>query len=166
MMLADEAIRSAWKAGRLKIEPWDEACLQPASYELRLAPSLVYWDEAGSSRVKGFEAYTLLPGRFVLTATTARIGLPYDVAARVEGKSSLGRQGLLIHATAGWIDPGFEGEITLEFKHLGNEPIGLKAGMKIAQLCFFQTTGAARPYGHEALGSKYQGQVGPTKARG
>lgn len=165
MMLGDDAIRLAVKSGRLKIEPWEDELLQPASYELRLAGSIVYWNDAGNSMPKNIDSYVLMPGKFVLTSTTARIGLPYDMAARVEGKSSLGRRGLLVHCTAGFIDPGFEGEITLEFKNLGNEAITLQKNMKCAQLCFFQTTGATRPYGHKDLGSKYQWQSGPTLAR-
>ena len=165
MMLADEAIRQAVRSGRVVIEPFSDALVQPASYELRLGRSIVYWDQAGHSQAKNIETYVLLPGEFILTTTIERVELPYDIAARVEGKSSLGRRGLLVHCTAGWIDNGFKGEITLEFKNLGPEPITLTAGQRIAQLCFFQTTGAVRPYGSEGLGSHYQNQLGATLAK-
>lgn len=165
MILGDDAIRAAVADGRICITPFDDALVQPASYEVTLAPDLVVWDSAGNTSARRVASHVLMPGRFILASTVQRVALPRDIAARVEGKSSWGRRGLLIHATAGWIDPGFEGDITLELKNIGPEPMTLRAGGRIGQLCFLQTTGASRPYGDAALGSRYQGQVGPTEAR-
>ena len=165
MLLADEAIKQAVRNGRIIIEPYSELLVQPASYELRLGNSIVYWDERGHSQAKNIDQYVILPDKFVLFTTIERVELPYDIAARVEGKSSLGRRGLLVHCTAGWIDNGFKGEITLEFKNLGPEPITVQAGKRIAQLCFYQTTGAVAPYGSVGLGSQYQNQSGATLAK-
>lgn len=165
MILGDEAIRAAVVDGRIGMHPFDEKLVQPASYEVTLAADLVVWDSAGNTQLRRVANHVLMPGRFILASTEQRVALPRDIAARVEGKSSWGRRGLLIHATAGWIDPGFEGDITLELKNVGPEPITLRVGDRIGQLCFLQTTGARTPYGDTALGSKYQGQTGPTVAR-
>jgi dCTP deaminase len=116
--------------------------------------------------VESSEAFVLHPGEFVLGATFEMVSLPDDVAARLEGKSSLGRLGLLTHSTAGFIDPGFSGHVTLELSNVATLPITLWPGMKIGQLCFFRLSSPAEhPYGSEKYGSRYQGQRGPTASR-
>jgi len=116
--------------------------------------------------VESDEAFILHPGEFVLGSTFEYVRLPDDIAARLEGKSSLGRLGLLTHSTAGFVDPGFEGHVTLELSNVATLPIKLWPGMKIGQLCFFQLSSASEnPYGSEKYGSRYQGQRGPTASR-
>jgi dCTP deaminase len=116
--------------------------------------------------VKEEEAFILHPGEFVLGSTREYVKLPNDLVARLEGKSSLGRLGLLIHSTAGYVDPGFEGHLTLELSNVANLPITIYPNMKIGQISFFKLTSEAEnPYGSSAVGSKYQGQRGPTPSK-
>lgn len=181
MILSDRTIREQLKAGRIEIDPLDEGAIQPSSVDLRLdrlfrvflnhtTPVIdVKEDLEDLTRlvqVPEGEAFILHPGEFVLAATYERLSLPDDIVARIEGKSSLGRLGLLIHSTAGFIDCGFSGHITLELSNVANLPITLYPGMKIGQVSFLQmTTPADVPYGSAAVGSKYQGQRGPTPSR-
>ena len=154
MVLSDRTIREQIAAGRLLIDPFDDALLQPSSVDLRVD---------GAFRVfrNNRQPFILHPGEFVLGSTLERVGIPDDLVARLEGKSSLGRLGLLIHSTAGYIDPGFEGQITLEFSNVASLPIAIHAGMRIGQISFLQmTTPVDRPYQ-----GKYQGQAGPTSSR-
>lgn len=144
---------------RIVINPEpDMRAIQPASVDLRLSPQIIYKGIPG--RVKD-DKYVMTPGQFVFGSTIERIEVPPDLAARVEGKSSLGRVGLMVHVTAGFIDPGFRGNITLELKNLSDEPITLEVGMPISQVCFLEVFGKVlRPYGSEELGSKYQDSEG------
>lgn len=184
MILSDRTIREELAAGRIVLDPFDESLVQPASVDVRLdhyfrvflnhtmpvidvkqnleeLTRLVELDPADPDR-----AFILHPGEFVLGSTLERVALPDDTVGRVEGKSSLGRLGLLIHSTAGFIDPGFDGHITLELSNVASLPITLYPGMKIGQISFLRmTTPADVPYGSGALGSKYQGQRGPTPSR-
>ena len=181
MILSDRSIREELAAGRIQIDPFDEGLVQPSSVDVRLdrffriflnhtmpvidvkknleeLTRLVEIDEGNS--------FVLHPGEFVLGSTFERIALPDDLVARIEGKSSLGRLGLLIHSTAGFVDPGWNGHITLELSDVANLPITLYPGMKIGQISFLRmTTPADVPYGAASLGSKYQGQRGPTPSR-
>ncbi|KID27839.1 dCTP deaminase [Prauserella rugosa] len=181
MLLSDRDLRKELDAGRLKVDPYGPQMLQPSSIDVRLDrffrvfdntkythidPSLQQ-DELTSlvEKTEG-EAFVLHPGEFVLGSTFELFTLPDDLAGRLEGKSSLGRLGLLTHSTAGFIDPGFDGHITLELSNVANLPITLWPGMKIGQLCLFRLTSAAEhPYGSSEAGSKYQGQRGPTPSR-
>ncbi|WP_127130378.1 dCTP deaminase [Georgenia sp. SYP-B2076] len=181
MLLSDRDIRAQIDAGRVLIDPYEPGMIQPASYDVRLdrlfrlfdnhkypvidpaedQPELTRLVDAGPDA-----PLVLHPGEFVLGATYETVTLPDDIAARLEGKSSLGRLGLLTHSTAGFIDPGFTGHVTLELSNTATMPIMLWPGMKIGQLCFFQLSSAAeRPYGSGATGSRYQGQRGPTASR-
>ena len=173
MVLSDVTIRQELASGRLVIDPFDEALLQPSSVDLRVAPEFrvfhnnrrPYIDvrEPGDDltevvRIAEGDPFILHPGEFVLGSTAERVALPDDLVARLEGKSSLGRLGLLIHSTAGYIDPGFDGTITLELSNVARLPISIYPGMPIGQISFLQmTTPVARPYQ-----GKYQGQSGPT----
>nr|WP_231375953.1 dCTP deaminase [Corynebacterium aquatimens] len=180
-MLSDRDIRSAIDDGRLGIDPFDAAMVQPSSIDVRLdnlfrvfnnsrythidpkeeMPDLTTLVEVGTD-----EPFVLHPGEFVLASTLETFTLPADLAGRLEGKSSLGRLGLLTHSTAGFIDPGFCGHITLELSNVANLPITLWPGMKVGQLALFTMTSPAEtPYGSGALGSKYQGQRGPTPSK-
>jgi dCTP deaminase len=174
MMLSDRTIKNLVADGRLVIEPFEERHLQPASVDLVLGSALrvcngtdvidpAVPDEAGTALIEIEPAgYCLPPGELVLGSTIERVGLPDWIVGRVEGKSSLGRLGLMIHVTAGFIDPGFTGQVTLQLFNVSARPILLRPGMKIAQMSFLHLDApAARPYGHSALGSRYQGQVGP-----
>ena len=184
MILSDRTIREDLAAGRIVLEPFDETLVQPSSVDVRLdryfrvflnhtmavidvkqnleeLTRLVEIPESDPDR-----AFILHPGEFVLGSTLERVALPDDAVARIEGKSSLGRLGLLIHSTAGFIDPGFDGHITLELSNVASLPITLYPGMKIGQISFLKmTTPADVPYGAGVLGSKYQGQRGPTPSR-
>jgi len=174
VVLSDRTIREEIAAGRLVIEPFDEAYLQPSSIDLRIAPEFRVFhnnrrpfidvrsandDLTEVVSIEGEdERFILHPGEFVLGSTVERVALPDDLVARLEGKSSLGRLGLLIHSTAGYIDPGFDGTITLELSNVARLPISIYPGMAIGQISFLQmTTPVERPY-H----GKYQGQSGPT----
>ncbi len=179
MILSDRSLREAIAAGRLVIDPLDDDAIQPSSIDVRLDNRFrVFYtarhpyidvkqpmeDLTELVEVKPDEAFILHPGEFVLGSTLERVALPDDLVARLEGKSSLGRLGLLIHSTAGYVDPGWDGYLTLELSNVANLPITLYPGMKIGQISFFQlTTPAETPYG--SAGNKYQGQRGPTASR-
>lgn len=181
MLLSDRDIRHQIDTGRIGLAPHDPALVQPASVDVRLGDRFRIPNPAGPPRVDpdrpqhdltveiaipAGEAFTLAPGGFVLATTLERVTLPADLAARWEGKSSIGRLGLLTHITAGFIDPGFTGQITLELANLSGRPLLLRPGMRIGQLCFLRLTSPAdRPYGSPGLGSRYQGQTGPTPSR-
>jgi dCTP deaminase len=181
VLLSDRDIKSEVAQGRVSLEPWDEAMVQPSSVDVRLDryfrlfdnhkyqhidPAVDQPELTRLVEVDPDEAFVLHPGEFVLAATFEVITLPDDVAARLEGKSSLGRLGLLTHSTAGFIDPGFSGHVTLELSNVATLPITLWPGMKIGQMCFFRLSSPAEhPYGSERYGSRYQGQRGPTASR-
>ena len=181
MVLSDRSIREALAAGRITIDPFDDELVQPSSVDVRCdhrfrvfhpgrypyidvkqaMPDLTELVEIGDGR-----AFILHPGEFVLGATLERISLPDDLVARLDGKSSLGRLGLLTHATAGFVDAGWDGHLTLELSNVATLPIAIYPGMKIGQISFFRMTSPAdHPYGSDATGSKYQGQRGPTPSR-
>ncbi|HEY8768657.1 MAG TPA: dCTP deaminase [Dehalococcoidia bacterium] len=180
-VLSDRSIKKALAAGRLGIEPLDEQAIQPASVDLRLdsvfrvfrTTSRPYVDVAQDVddltelvEISPEEPFVIHPGSFCLGSTLETITIPNDIVARVDGKSSLGRLGLLVHATAGYVDPGWTGKLTLELSNQSQMPIALYYGMRIAQISFIElTTAVDRPYGSEELGSKYQGQTGPTPSR-
>ena len=181
MILSDRDIRQQLDTGRVVIEPLGDNAVQPSSIDLRVGDTFSVFanhrrtyidvrdpmpDLTEDVRVTEDEPFVLHPGEFVLGSTLETIALPDDIVGRVEGKSSLGRLGLLIHSTAGFVDAGFEGHLTLELSNVANLPIALYPSMKIGQLCLFQLTSPAeRPYGSPELGSKYQGQRGPTASR-
>lgn len=180
MVLSDRDIRAAIEEGRILIEPFDPRCLQPASVDIRLDRQFRVFRSSRHAYIdlaKGVdditelvtvdgERFILHPGEFVLGSTLERVRLADDLVSRVEGKSSLGRLGLIIHSTAGFIDPGWDGHITLELSNVNTIPITLYPRMRIGQLSFFQLSSAAeRPYGSPELGSSYQGQSGPTPSR-
>lgn len=180
MVLSDRDIRTEIERGHIGIEPYDPSCVQPASLDIRLDYRFRVFrsshhpyidlarplDDVTELVEVGDSPFILHPNEFVLGSTRERIRLPDDLVSRVEGKSSLGRLGLLIHSTAGFIDPGWDGHITLELSNVNNLPITLYPGMRIGQLSFFRLTSPAeRPYGSRELGSSYQGQSGPTPSR-
>ncbi|NQY56231.1 MAG: dCTP deaminase [Ilumatobacteraceae bacterium] len=183
MILSDRTMREQIATGRIVIEPFDDALIQPSSIDVRISPLFrvfrnhtravidVKQDMADLTELieldpDSDDPFILHPGEFVLGSTLERIGMPNDIVGRVDGKSSLGRLGLLIHSTAGFVDPGFDGHITLELANVASLPITLYPGMKIGQISFMQmTTPADEPYGASALGSKYHGQRGPTPSR-
>ncbi len=178
MILSDRTIREQLDAGRIVIDPFDPTCVQPSSVDLHVDAEFRVFrnnrypfidvkqeqDLTELVEVKPDEAFILHPGEFVLGSTLERVAIPDDLVARLEGKSSLGRLGLLIHSTAGYVDPGWDGYLTLELSNVANLPITIYPGMKIGQISFFRlTTAAETPYG--GAGSKYQGQRGPTASR-
>lgn len=181
MLLSDRDIRSEIQSGRVAVEPFDEAMIQPSSVDVRLDkffrvfenhkysvidPSIEQAELTREVIAEGEEAFILHPGEFVLASTYEVITLPDDIAGRLEGKSSLGRLGLLTHSTAGFIDPGFSGHITLELSNVANLPVKLYPGMKIGQLCLIKLSSPAEhPYGSAIYASRYQGQRGPTPSR-
>ncbi|MCL2653808.1 MAG: dCTP deaminase [Propionibacteriaceae bacterium] len=180
MLLSDRDILAEVEAGRVRLDPWDAALVQPSSIDVRLDKYFRVFenhryavidpaeDQSELTRAVTQEdgPFVLHPGEFVLGSTYEYVSLPDDVAARLEGKSSLGRLGLLTHSTAGFIDPGFEGHVTLELSNVATLPIALWPGMKVGQLCFFRLSSpAAHPYGSAGAGSHYQGQRGPTPSR-
>jgi len=179
VLLSDRDIRAEVDAGRVRLEPWDPAMIQPSSVDVRLDKFFRLFDNHRypvidpaaeqpdlTRLVEADDAFVLHPGEFVLGSTLETVTLPDDLAARVEGKSSLGRLGLLTHATAGFVDPGFSGHVTLELSNVATLPIMLYPGMKIGQLCFFRLSSPAEnPYGSATYGSHYQGQRGPTASR-
>ncbi|MEV7776672.1 dCTP deaminase [Kitasatospora sp. NPDC088351] len=181
MLLSDKDIRAEIDKGRVMIDPFDPAMVQPSSIDVRLDrffrvfenhryphidPSEEQPDLTRLVEPEGDDAFILHPGEFVLASTYEVITLPEDVASRLEGKSSLGRLGLLTHSTAGFIDPGFSGHVTLELSNVATLPIKLYPGMKIGQLCLFRLSSPSEhPYGSERYGSRYQGQRGPTPSR-
>lgn len=181
MIFSDRTIKEAIAAGRVVIDPFDPAMVQPSSVDLRcdhsfrvfenhrhplIDPKAPQEDMTTLVEASEEEPFILHPGEFVLGATLETVGLADDIVARLEGKSSLGRLGLLIHSTAGFIDPGFKGQVTLELSNVANLPIAIYPGMKIGQVSFYElTTPAENPYGSAGAGSKYQGQQGPTASR-
>jgi dCTP deaminase len=181
VLLSDRDIRAEIEAGRVGLEPFDPAMVQPSSVDVRLDRMFRVFENHRYPHIDpaeeqpeltrmvepaGQEPFILHPGEFVLGSSFEAVTLPDDVAARLEGKSSLGRLGLLTHSTAGFIDPGFSGHVTLELSNVATLPIKLWPGMKIGQLCFFRLSSPAEhPYGSEVYGSRYQGQRGPTPSR-
>lgn len=162
MILPDWHIRKAVEAGVIGIDPFNPDNVQPASVDLRLSPSLCRED----GEEMFFSRYDLEAGGFALGSTLERVRVPDDLVCVVNGKSTIARMGLAVHITAGFCDPGFDGEITLELHNVASRPFVLWAGMKICQISFMQMAAPAeRPYGSEGLGSKYQNQRGPTSAR-
>ena len=181
MLLSDRDIRAQLDSGRIMLDPYDPVMIQPSSIDVRLDRFFRLFDNHKYAVIDpaedqpdlthlvepdGDEPFVLHPGEFVLGSTYEAVTLPDDVAARLEGKSSLGRLGLLTHSTAGFIDPGFTGHVTLELSNVATLPIKLWPGMKIGQMCFFRLSSPAEhPYGSGAFGSRYQGQRGPTASR-
>src|SRR6202008_327943 len=180
MVLSDATIARLLAEGKIEIDPYDPGLLQPSSVDVRVDRLFrvfrnnrasyidvkVEQDLTEVVEVGDDEPFILHPGEFVLGSTLERITLPDDLVSRLEGKSSLGRLGLLIHSTAGFIDPGWDGHVTLELSNVANLPITIYYGMKIGQLSFVQLSEPAeRVYGEGSLGSKYQGQRGPTPSR-
>ena len=181
MLLSDRSIREAIESGRIIIDPWDESLLQPASVDLRLGSKMRVFR---NSRVPYIDVkqelpelteeveihedtpFYLHPHEFALGVIEERICLPDDIAARLDGKSSLGRLGLLVHSTAGWVDPGWRGNLTLELSNVSGSPITLYAGMRVSQISFMElSTPAEKPYGSGALDSKYQDQGEPVPSQ-
>ncbi len=181
MLLSDRDLRAELQAGRVGLDPYDEGMIQPSSVDVRLDryfrvfenhlyphidPAEEQADLTRLVETGPNEAFILHPGEFALASTYEVITLPDDIAGRLEGKSSLGRLGLLTHSTAGFIDPGFSGHVTLELSNVATLPIKLWPGMKIGQLCLFRLSSPAEhPYGSAVYGSRYQGQRGPTPSR-
>jgi dCTP deaminase len=181
VVLSDVTIARLLGEGRIEIDPYDPTLLQPSSVDVRvdryfrvfrnnrygyINVKLEQEELTEPVEIEGDEPFILHPGEFVLGSTLERVKLPDDLVARLEGKSSLGRLGLLIHSTAGFIDPGWDGHVTLELSNVANLPITIYHGMKIGQISFMQLSEpAAAPYGSGGLGSKYQGQRGPTASR-
>ncbi|CAN5890074.1 dCTP deaminase [soil metagenome] len=181
MLLSDRDIRAEVDAGRVSLEPYAADLVQPSSVDVRLDRLFRVFENHRYPHIDpaeeqpeltrmvqptGGEPFILHPGEFVLGSTYEIVTLPDDIAARLEGKSSLGRLGLLTHSTAGFIDPGFTGHVTLELSNAATLPIKLWPGMKIGQLCFFRLSSASEhPYGSAVYGSRYQGQRGPTPSR-
>ena len=180
-VLSDRTIKEELAAGRLVIEPLDEANIQPASIDLQLDRVFRIFrvtrrpfvdvrqpmdDLTELVTIEDDEPFIIQPGTFVLGSTLEYVTLPDDIVARVDGRSSLGRLGLLVHATAGYVDPGWTGKLTLELSNQSQMPIALYYGMKISQISFLRmSTPVDRPYGSDSLASKYQGQTGPTPSR-
>jgi dCTP deaminase len=181
MILSDRSLREEIAAGRIVIDPFDDSCVQPSSIDLHLDHRFLVFRNHTMAHidvrtdlsalteqveVSDDDPFILHPGEFVLGSTSERVAVPDDLVARLEGKSSLGRLGLLIHSTAGYVDAGWDGQLTLEFSNVANLPITLYPGMKIGQISFMRmTTPADRPYGSDGLGSKYRGQDGPRPSR-
>ncbi|HZJ26213.1 MAG TPA: dCTP deaminase [Acidimicrobiia bacterium] len=181
MILSDQTLREELADGRIVIDPLGDDCVQPSSVDLHvdryfrvfrndttpfIDPKQSQEDLTELVEVAADKTFILHPGEFVLGSTLERVALPDDLVARLEGKSSLGRLGLLIHSTAGFVDAGWDGHLTLELSNVANLPIAIYPGMKIGQISFIRmTTPAEHPYGSDAAGSKYQGQRGPTPSR-
>lgn len=181
MILSDRSIRELIDAGRLHVEPFDARLVQPSSIDLRLASQFLVFRNIKKAfldvrepvdefmervEIESGDRIILHPNEFVLGSTLEQVTIPTDIVGRLEGRSSLGRLGVVIHSTAGYIDPGFSGHITLEISSLANIPVALYPGMRIAQISFSQmTTPAESPYGAGGLGSKYQQQDAPTPSR-
>jgi|TARA_B110000263_G_scaffold241110_1_gene245012 dCTP deaminase len=181
MVLSDRDIKAAIKDGIIGIDPYFEKDVQPASVDLHLEKKLLVFNNSNAPfidlkkelpdlnrpvLIKDDEPFILHPGEFVLGSTLEKITIPSSMVARIEGKSSLGRLGLLIHSTAGFVDPGFNGNLTLELANVSRLPITLYYGMRIGQISFQQMTSEAeRPYGSPELKSRYQGQKDPTESR-
>jgi dCTP deaminase len=181
VLLSDRDIRAEVEAGRVRLDPYDADMVQPSSLDVRLDrffrvfenhryphidPSIEQADLTRLVEPDGDEPFILHPGEFVLASTYEVVSLPDDISGRLEGKSSLGRLGLLTHSTAGFIDAGFTGHVTLELSNVATLPIKLWPGMKIGQLCLFRLSSPAEhPYGSAVYGSRYQGQRGPTPSK-
>jgi dCTP deaminase len=181
MLMSDRDIRASIEAGEIGLEPLDMDLLQPSSFDVRIDrffrlfdnhkyafidPSEQQDDLTRFIEVAADEPFILHPGEFVLGSTYEFVSLPDNIAARLEGKSSLGRLGLVTHSTAGFVDPGFNGHVTLELSNMATLPIKLWPGMKIGQLCFFQLSSPSEtPYGSDKYLNRYQGQRGPTASR-
>lgn len=179
MILSDRDILKRIEKGEIVIEPFERKNLQPSTVDLHLFDEIRVFNsfktgvidlkekvEASQVVKIGEDGLVIHPGEFFLGSTEERIVLPNDIAAKLEGRSSLGRLGLIIHATAGYVDPGFSGWLTFEISNLSRLPIKIYAGMRIAQICFFQMSSEVlNPYGSKSLGSKYQGQKGPTASK-
>ncbi|MFA4826720.1 MAG: dCTP deaminase [Candidatus Shapirobacteria bacterium] len=179
MILSDRDLKQAVQSKKLVIEPYDSECLQPSSYDLHLYPEVLVFDNFAaaeidvrkkvdvSRRIKiKDEGFVLHPGEFILGSTTEWFSVPHDLAGKLEGKSSLGRLGLLVHATAGFVDAGFQGQLTFEIANISRIPIRIYADMKVAQICFYQMSSPVEvPYGSKKLKSKYFGQKGPTESK-
>lgn len=181
MILSDRTIKEKMRSGELIIDPLGENAVQPASVDVRLDDEILVFRNSWRTHIDVMQPaddvvervyieegrpFLLHPGQFALGSTLERVAIPHDVVARIEGKSSLARYGLLIHSTAGFVDPGWDGKLTLEFSNVGILGITLRAGMKIGHISFTQlTTPADNPYGSRALRSKYQGQNGPAASR-
>ena len=179
-VLSDRTIKMMLSEGKIVVEPLGDGCIQPASVDVHLDKHILVFRNSRRPFIDVREdlsdltemeeisdqPFMLHPGEFVLGSTLETIEIPDDLVARLEGKSSLGRVGLLIHSTAGYVDPGWKGHLTLELSNVANLPITLYHGMKIGQLSFLQlSTPADNPYGSPELGSKYQGQTVPTASR-
>ncbi len=181
VILSDRTIRAEIEAGRIGVDPYDPEMVQPSSIDVRLDHRFLVFrshtrpvidvrqdltELTEQVTATDTEPFILHPGEFVLGATAEVVALPDDIVGRVEGKSSLGRLGLLIHTTAGFVDAGFQGQLTLEFSNVATLPITLYPGMKIGQISFLRMDGPAEhPYGSSTLGSKYAGQLGPTPSQ-
>ena len=181
MLLSDRDIKAEIDGGRVRLEPYDQAMVQPSSIDVRLDKYFRLFDNhkypfidpaedqpdlTRLIEVARGESFILHPGEFVLGSSFEIVTLPDHLAARLEGKSSLGRLGLVTHSTAGFVDPGFSGHVTLELSNAATLPIKLWPGMKVGQLCFFRLSSPAEnPYGSAKYGSRYQGQRGPTASR-
>ncbi len=181
MVLSDRTIKEQIEAGRIIIEPFDPRDVQPASVDLHLDSKILVFRNSTAPYIdlradlpelteplviKEDQPFILHPGEFVLGSTFEHIEIPNNIVARLEGKSSLGRIGLLIHSTAGYVDPGWKGHLTLELTNVSRLPVTLYYGMRIGQISFLQmTTEVDRPYGSSELGSRYQGQTDPTASR-
>lgn len=181
MVLSDRTIKDEIALGRIVVDPLDLNDIQPSSIDLHLGDGFrvfrnsryPYIDPSSSQpdltefiTATSVEPFVLHPGEFALGTTLERVALPDDILGRLEGKSTLGRLGLLIHSTAGYVDPGWNGHLTLELSNVANLPILLTPGMKIGQISFNRmSTPVEKPYGHPDLGSHYQGQVGPTPSK-
>ena len=181
VILSDRTIRAEIESGRIGVDPYDPEMVQPSSIDVRLDHRFLVFrshtrpvidvrqdltDLTEQVTATDTEPFILHPGEFVLGATAEVVALPDDIVGRVEGKSSLGRLGLLIHTTAGFVDAGFQGQLTLEFSNVATLPITLYPGMKIGQISFLRMDGPAEhPYGSSTLGSKYAGQLGPTPSQ-
>ena len=181
MILSDRTIRAEIEAGRIGVDPFDPSMIQPSSIDVRLDDRFLVFrshtravidvkqdttDLTEMVRATDAEPFILHPGEFVLGCTAEHVRLPDDIVGRIEGKSSLGRLGLLIHTTAGFVDAGFQGHLTLELSNVATLPMTLYPGMKIGQISFLRMDGPAEhPFGSGTLGSKYSGQVGPTPSQ-
>lgn len=180
MILSDGDLKDEIAAGSLALDPYDETLVQPASVDMRLDRLFRVFNPHAHTHIDpavraegmttliraGHEGFVLGPGEFALASTIERVTLGTQLAGRLEGKSSLGRLGLLVHSTAGFIDPGFDGHITLELSNVNVLPIRLWVGMKIGQLCLLRVSSpVTRPYGTSGLGSRYQGQTGPAESQ-
>ena len=181
MILSDKSIKQQINEGKIVIEPYEPKAVQPSSVDVHLDHRFIVFKNHAMSHIdvkqnlesltetttaSETEPFILHPGEFVLGSTLERVKLPSDLVGRIEGKSSLGRLGLLIHSTAGFVDAGWDGQLTLEFSNVASLPITLYPGMRIGQISFMQMTSEAdNPYGADSLGSKYQGQEGPRASR-